>query len=266
MSEFDAKQEIDRRITFLANTLQSSGLNAYVLGVSGGVDSSAAARLAQLAVEKLRSTGYDAFFVAVRLPYGTQLDESDAQAALDYICPDHVHTVNIQAAADALHNDVVSGMHGLRGLRGLCEQGCGELDFAKGNVKARQRMVAQYEIAGLLGGLVIGTDHNAEAVMGFYTKFGDGACDVTPLVGLNKRQVRLIAKTLGLPKALYTKAPTADLESEKPQLLDEDVLMVTYDEIDDYLEGISIPEKSARRIENQFLATAHKRAMPIKPD
>ena len=66
-----------------------------------------------------------------------------------------------------------------------------QIDFARGNVKARMRMIAQYEIAGLTGGLVLGTDHSAENITGFYTKHGDGACDLAPLFGLNKRQVRL---------------------------------------------------------------------------
>src|SRR5512142_3273905 len=88
--------------------------------------------------------------------------------------------------------------------------------FHLGNVKARQRMIAQYALAGATRGLVIGTDHAAEALTGFYTKFGDGAADILPLSGLNKRRVRALAQHLGAPEQLVFKTPTADLESDAP--------------------------------------------------
>jgi NAD+ synthase len=110
-------------------------------------------------------------------------------------------------------------------------------DILLGNVKARQRMVAQFALAGSLGGLVIGTDHGAEAVMGFFTKFGDGAADLLPLAGLNKRRVRAIASHLGAPPELVCKVPTADLEDGMPMRPDEYAYGVTYDQIYDYLEG-----------------------------
>ncbi len=95
------------------------------------------------------------------------------------------------------------------------------VDFVLGNTKARMRMVAQYTIAGASGGLVIGTDHAAEAVMGFFTKFGDGACDLAPLSGLVKNQVRAIARHFGAPESLVEKVPTADLEDLSPGKPDE---------------------------------------------
>ena len=101
-------------------------------------------------------------------------------------------------------------------------------------------MVAQYEVVGLLGGLVLGTDHSAENVTGFYTKYGDGACDLVPLFGLNKRQVRQLARHLGTPEQIITKAPTADLETLAPGKADEAALGLSYDQIDDFLEGKEI--------------------------
>src|SRR5690606_40729086 len=82
-------------------------------------------------------------------------------------------------------------------------------DFLHGNIKARQRMIAQYAVAGARGGLVVGTDHAAEALMGFFTKFGDGAADVTPLAGLNKRRVRALAAAMGPPTGPAFKRTTA---------------------------------------------------------
>jgi len=132
-------------------------------------------------------------------------------------------------------------------------------DFARGNVKARMRMIAQYEIAGLLGGLVLGTDHSAENVTGFYTKYGDGACDIAPLFGLNKRQVRQLAAQLGAPQRIIAKTPTPDLQTTDPSKSDEDDIGLSYDQIDDFRQGKKIDPAAEQRIIHIFLTTAHKR-------
>jgi NAD+ synthase len=222
-----------------------------VLGISGGVDSSTAGRLCQLAVERVRADGGDASFVAMRLPYGVQHDEDDAQRALEFIKPDETLTVDIKPATDAM---VASVAHAGLGDRA---------DFHAGNIKARQRMIAQYAVAGARGGLVVGTDHAAEAVMGFFTKYGDGACDLTPLSGLTKRRVRVVGERLGAAPEITGKVPTADLESDRPGVPDETVLGVTYDQIDSFLEGHEIEPEAAEIIIGYHRRTIHKRAVPI---
>jgi NAD+ synthase len=254
---FDAEDEAKRRIDFLATYLRASGLATYVLGISGGIDSLAAALLAQRAVENLRNTGYDARFIAVRLPYGVQADEVDAQKALDVIAADEVRRVDIGPAADAM----LSSLH----ASGLEMGDPAREDFLLGNIKARQRMIAQYAIAGATRGLVIGTDHAAEALMGFFTKHGDGAADVLPLSGLNKRRVRAIAAQLGAPQDLVLKVPTADLETLVPLRPDEDAYGVTYEQIDDFLEGKTIDEAARLRILQTHTASAHKRSLAVSP-
>jgi len=254
---FDAALEARRRTEFLGNYLRGSGLTRYVLGISGGVDSLTAALLAQRAVHELRQSGYEARFVAVRLPYGVQADESDAQRALDAIGADQALTVNIKPAADAM-------LAALK-LGGLETGDAGGEDFILGNIKARQRMIAQFAIAGAMRGLVIGTDHAAEALMGFFTKFGDGAADVLPLSGLNKRRVRALAAHLGAPPDLVGKVPTADLENLMPLRPDEDAYGVTYEQIDDFLEGRQIDEAARKRILQAYSNTMHKRALPVAP-
>lgn len=256
-STFDAAHEADRRIDFLARYLRDSGAAGYVLGISGGVDSSTAGRLAQLACERIRDDGGDATFVAVRLPYRVQRDEEDAQRALDFIDADEVMTVDIGPGVDALWDELVSA--GLDPHDDVDE-------FHKGNVKARMRMVTQYAIAGTRGMLVIGTDQAAEAVVGFFTKFGDGAADVTPLFGLPKRRVRDVARHLGAPDVLVEKVPTADLESDRPLLADEVALGVSYDAVDDYLEGRSVSAEDEATILRWYDRTGHKRALPVTPD
>ncbi|MEU8227089.1 ammonia-dependent NAD(+) synthetase [Kribbella sp. NPDC048915] len=248
---FDAADEAERRVDFLADRLRRTGATSYVLGISGGVDSATAGRLCQLAVEKVRAEGGQATFVAMRLPYGVQADEADAQRSLEFIKPDETLVVDVKPATDAM-------------VEAVRHSGLGDReDFHVGNIKARQRMVAQYLVAGARGGLVVGTDHAAEAVMGFFTKFGDGACDLTPLSGLTKRRVRAVGEWLGASPEITGKVPTADLETNNPGVPDEAVLGVTYDLIDDFLEGREIDEASAATIIATHRRTAHKRAVPL---
>lgn len=254
---FDAAAEVERRVNFLAEYLCGSGLKTYVLGISGGVDSLTAGCLAQRAVERIREQGGQAQFIAMRLPYGVQADEDEAQASLQVIRPDRVVTVNIKPAADAMLAAVKADDVAFRDP--------GHEDFALGNIKARQRMVAQYAVAAAHHGIVIGTDHAAEALMGFFTKFGDGAADVVPLAGLNKRRVRACAALLGAPDALVYKVPTADLETLAPQKPDEAAFGVTYEEIDDFLEGKPVSERSADIILRTYRNSEHKRALPVGP-
>ncbi|MEU9082022.1 ammonia-dependent NAD(+) synthetase [Streptomyces sp. NPDC048357] len=256
-ASFDVQQEIERRVAFLAGQLTSTGLRSLVLGISGGVDSTTAGRLCQLAVERVRATGQDAAFFAMRLPYGTQADEADAQLALEFIRPDRVLTVDVKAASDAALEAVLAG--------GTVFRDAHHQDFVHGNIKARQRMIAQYAVAGAHEGLVVGTDHAAEAVSGFFTKFGDGAADVVPLTGLTKRRVRAMSQALGAPAGLTVKTPTADLETLKPGRPDEEALGVTYDDIDDLLEGKPVGEAAYAAITHRYRLTEHKRQLPIAP-
>ncbi len=248
----DPAKEISRRIGFIKETLQASGMKMLVLGISGGVDSSLCGRLCQIACDEL---GDDYNFVAVRLPYGTQADEDDAQLALRFIKPDISLAINIKSGTDGIHESVMASVADA----GMTMPSDFKRDFTKGNSKARMRMIAQYEVAGMYNGLVPGTDHSAENISGFYTKHGDGACDLAPLFGLNKRQVRLLAETLGAPASVHGKAPTADLEDDRPQLLDEVSLGVSYDQIDDFLEGREVDEEAEKIILNNYLKTRHKR-------
>ncbi|MFD4897445.1 ammonia-dependent NAD(+) synthetase [Streptomyces sp. NPDC058411] len=254
---FDAHQEIERRVAFLADRLTSTGLRSLVLGISGGVDSTTAGRLSQLAVERARAAGHEARFYAMRLPYGVQADEHDAQLALAFIKADQVLTVDIKPATDATQQSLLEGDLAFRDPH--------HQDFVVGNVKARQRMIAQYAVAGAHSGLVVGTDHAAEAVSGFFTKFGDGAADLVPLTGLTKRRVRAVAEALGAPAELVGKVPTADLETLDPGKADEHALGVTYDTIDDFLEGKPVDEEAFDTIVSRYRLTDHKRRLPLAP-
>ncbi len=249
--------EIRRRVAFIKRCLQDAGMKSLVLGISGGIDSTTAGLLAQKAIGELRSAGAgeDYRFIAVRLPYDVQHDEQEARLAVETIQPDECHTVNIKHAVQGLA--VATGA-----LEGLSPA---QRDFVLGNTKARVRMVAQYTIANAHQGLVIGTDHAAEAVMGFFTKFGDGACDLTPLTGLVKDQVRQLGAALGAPEQLVHKTPTADLEELHPGKPDELAHGVTYRDIDAFLLGQEVDAGVAEIIVRTYDRTAHKRALPTEP-
>lgn len=250
--EIDPQLEIENRTNFLVNELEQRGLNGFVLGVSGGQDSLLAGMLTQRAVEKLRSQGTPAEFHAVLLPYGTQADREDAELAIATIKPDYAHDYNIQAATDGFVAAFTEA------------EGRPPTDYNKGNVKARARMIAQYLYSGENDGLmVVGTDHAAEAVMGFFTKFGDGGADILPLSGLNKRQGRALLRELGAPERFMSKAPTADLLDTNPGQTDEAELGIPIDTIDDYLVGKDVGEEAATIIETAYDTTQHKREEPV---
>lgn len=247
----DPAEEVRRRVEFLQDYLKATHTNGFVLGISGGLDSTLAGRLAQLAVEGLKADGVEADFVAVRLPYGVQGDEDDAQAAMDFIAPSTRWTFNIKPGTDGITEEFES------------TTGREISDFNRGNVKARLRMVAQYALAGERNLLVIGTDHGAESVVGFFTKFGDGGADILPLFGLDKEQNRQLLRHLGAPERLWSKVPTADLLDGRPGRTDEDELGLSYDDVDAYLEGREVPEEAATLIEEKFQRSRHKRTTPV---
>jgi NAD+ synthase len=251
--QIDPATEVETRVAFLRDYLETTGAAGFVLAVSGGQDSTLAGRLCQLAVEGVRRDGGTAELVTVRMPYRVQADEDDAQLALGFIDGAAGLVVNIQGGVDGTAADVADAL------------GAPVSDFAKGNVKACTRMVAQYAIAGERGLLVVGTDHAAEALTGFFTKYGDGGVDLTPLTGLSKGQGAALLRHLGAPARLYEKAPTADLLDETPGQTDEANLGLTYADIDAYLEGREVDDASAELIEQRYLATEHKRRVPATP-
>lgn len=248
----NAKEEIKVRISFLKQYLLKTKANGYVLGISGGQDSTLAGKLVQMAISELnQEVGAKKYtFYAIRLPYGAQIDEQDAEDAIKFIQPEQAITINIKDAVDASCATFAKTF------------GTELSDFNKGNTKARERMKVQYDVGAHFRCLVVGTDHAAESITGFYTKHGDGACDIAPLYGLNKRQGRQLLEELKCPPHLYTKIPTADLEEDRPGLPDEFALGVTYDHIDDYLEGKDVPQEAREKIEHLFTISKHKRHLP----
>lgn len=251
-SEISPAEETREIIDFIKRYMKEHlFLKSMVLGISGGQDSTLLGKLAQMAVDELNEEQNEEkySFHALNLPYGEQADKQDVTDATQFINPTSVRKINIKDSVDA-------------SVDSLKEAGYELSDFIKGNEKARERMKAQYAVAAATEGIVLGTDHAAEALTGFYTKHGDGACDIAPLFGLNKRQGREILIYLEAPEHLYKKIPTADLESDRPMLSDEEALGVKYDAIDDFLEGKEINDEDYETIINWYDKTQHKRVLP----
>ncbi len=253
LPQINPEEEVRKSVDFLKEYAKKhSFLKAFVIAISGGQDSTLVGKLIQIAVDELNEEIGEQQYanIAVRLPYGVQVDEQDAQDVIQFIQPTKIVTVNIKPAVDA-------------SVKSLEEAGIVLSDFAKGNEKARERMKVQYSIAAMDSGVVVGTDHAAESITGFYTKYGDGGVDISPIFRLNKRQGKQILAHLGCPEHLYLKIPTADLEEEQPAIPDETALGVTYEMIDDYLEGKEVSEEARKVIEGHYVKSQHKRHTPI---
>lgn len=274
VAHFDAKAEIDKRVAFIKAQLVASKQFSLVLGVSGGVDSLTASLLCQRAVNELNASleagARQYSFIAVKLPYKLQKDRDVVEECLAFIKPSFITDINIGDATDALMAGSLDTAHSAAaGSKGVLNSDAlaslAFQDFVKGNIKARMRMIAQYALANMFNGLVVGTDHAAEAVTGFFTKFGDGGCDIAPLSGLVKREVRALAKEMGAAEHLYNKVPTADLEELAECKPDEAALGVSYQDIDAFLKDEPVSDAAADTIIGWYTKTEHKRQLPIVP-
>lgn len=249
----DPASQAERLVTFLREYAAVSGIDCFVLGLSGGVDSALSAALG------VRALGKERVHV-VYLPYATSAatSRSDAQALCGAMgLP--FRELAITPVADAA----------------MTLLDC-RAPLRMGNLMARTRMLVLYDRARELGGLVLGTGNRTEGLLGYTTLWGDMACDINPLGGLFKCQVRSLAKELGVPESILTKAPSADLWKDQT---DEGEMGITYDEADAILhlhfdlgmawEAISregLDAEVVARVRRRFETSGHKRRMPLTPD
>lgn len=249
--KIDADAEIRKRVDFLKEYVLKSGVDGLLIAISGGIDSAVATGLCKQATDELTAEkGREYKTVGVFQPYGKQEDIDDSYAVAEAFNLKYRVETNIEEAVNEIALEAEYGLKSIGVHRHLSRAG-------KGNVKARTRMVIQYALAFELNLLVVGTDHASEAITGFFTKYGDGAVDITPLSTLNKRQVRELARKLGVPQNVLDKAPTAGLWEGQT---DENELGITYDDNSDYLEGKTISPQAQAKLEQQYLKTEHKRA------
>jgi len=229
------KEDVEKRLAFIREQIDGPGLNGVVVGISGGIDSAVTAALCVRALGRERVTG-------VWMPaYSLPVHEADAKQLAEAIGLNLV-TVDVGAAFDAL----VPAIQSVLPLD----------DKTKGNTKARLRMTVLYAIANQKGCLVADTCNRSEVYVGYMTKGGDGLADFNPVASLTKHEMRILAKELGVPDSIITKAPSADLWEGQT---DEQEMGFTYEDLDRLLiTGETRPE-ALERIEYLHRISEHKR-------
>ena len=238
------------------------GASRLVLGLSGGIDSAVVCALSTMAAGPTR-------VIAAIMPiYSRQEDVRDAElvASAFEVIP---HVIDLVPAHDALINampgDAAAGLEdaNVDPIRQSMRR-----QLALANVKPRLRMTSLYYLANRYNGLVAGTGNKTELAIGYFTKYGDGGVDVLPLGDLNKSAVRGLARALGVPEAVISKAPSAGLWEGQT---DEAEIGVTYDELDRTLASLAgeesqepiLPETMVR-VSALVAASEHKRrAIPV---
>jgi NAD+ synthase len=247
---------IDQLTAFIDEIVEAAGADRAVLGLSGGIDSTT---MAYLAVEAL---GADAVHGLV-MPGAVSQDENMSDAE--------------QVATDlGIEYDLVPVNPVVDRLLDTFPEAEGD-QLAVGNARARARAVINYFVANHENAVVLGTGNRTEALVGYFTKFGDGAVDCNPLGRLYKQQVRQVARALGVPEAYVTKTPTAGLWAGQT---DEAELGIDYDTLDAtlalHVDGDLSPGATARlldldretveRIATMHDRSEHKRTPPSQPD
>ncbi|MCM8784293.1 MAG: NAD+ synthase [Candidatus Omnitrophica bacterium] len=231
---------LDKKIiSWIKKELKNSGKKGIVLGLSGGVDSAVTAVLAKQAVK-------DSLLCLV-LPCESSQEDLDDATLLSQIFGLATKVVDLTDSYRRLTQILPTGNR-----------------IAYANLKARLRMLVLYYFANKLNYLVCGTSNKSELLCGYFTKFGDGAADILPLGDLLKSQVRRLAKEIEIPEKIINKIPTAGLW---PGQADEKELGISYQELDEILEGLENkkkikPSPRLKKIKSLIKNTEHKRQMP----
>jgi len=233
----NVKKDMEKRLAFIREQVDGSGMAGVVVGISGGIDSSVTAALCVKALGTERVIG-------VWMPaYSQPVHEADAKKLAETIGLNLV-TVDVGPAYDTL----VSALEKVLPLG----------DKTKGNTKARLRMATLYAIANQKGCLVADTCNRSEVYVGYMTKGGDGLADFNPVASLTKHEIRILARELGIPESIRTKAPSADLWEGQT---DEQEMGFTYEDLDRFLiTGETRPE-ARERIEYLHRISEHKRRL-----
>ncbi|MDL2237076.1 NAD(+) synthase [Christensenellaceae bacterium OttesenSCG-928-K19] len=231
-------------VEFVSGYVRQSGMEGLVLGVSGGVDSFLAGALC---AQAMKQAGKKLHMVI--LPNGEQADYKDAQDSVNRILE-----IYPQAVADTI--SIRGGYDGAVADLGTVKGFSSDV-YTLGNLQPRLRMMYQYALAKNM--LVVGTDHAAESITGFYTKYGDGGTDINPLQELVKDDIYDMAASFGAPEEVLKKNPAAGLGISAD---DESELGIKYGDICAYLKGNIIDADARQKLERLYDISRHKRALP----
>ena len=248
-------EDIQNLLGFIRETVGKTGCSGVVIGISGGIDS---AVVTKLCVDAIGADKVLNIFMPSRVTpaedYKTTSEFCDSLGT-------EYKVIDIQPAVDALAAVLLTGK---------------ETPLERGNISARCRMIVLYNLAKKRNSLVMGTSNQSEIMMGYFTKFGDGACDVTPLANMYKTEVRQIAKMIGIPDHIIAKPPSAGLWEGQT---DESDMGIKYADLDRILYSMEqdftdvqiasdtgIPKETVSEIRRQVESMEHKRLPPIRPD
>lgn len=240
------EEKIELTVEWIREQVRDSKTNGVIVGLSGGIDSAVVACLLKKAFPD-QSMGV---ILPCKSSPKDELDATELAKAIDI----PFVKIDLSDAHGFIYEKVEEQLSGydVKNAR-----------LADANLRARLRMSSIYAIANSLGYLVAGTDNAAEILTGYFTKYGDGGVDIVPIGNLLKREVFQWAKALGVPQSILERQPSAGLWEGQT---DESEMGTTYDYIDDYLLGKSIPEKDRLIIEKLNRSTEHKRKLaPVPP-
>lgn len=238
-------QEIPKIVQWLQDQVKAAGAKGLVVGISGGIDAAVAGALIKKACPD-SSLG-----IIIPIKSNPQ-DLIDAELV--------VNTLGLTAYKLDLTSEHQNMMDKTwQQLGAIFPEDKLHHRAADANLRARLRMSAIYTAANALNYLVVGTDNKAEYYTGYFTKYGDGACDLMPLADFTKAEVRELAGLLGIPERIIHKTPSAGLWEGQT---DEAEMGTTYTHIDAYLRGESVPEPDRKIIEQMHRSSEHKRKLP----
>ena len=255
-SEAELEATRERIVSFIADVVEDAGADGAVLGLSGGIDSTLTAHLA---VEALGEDGLHG------LTMPSEVNDPDVMSDAERVAADlgiEYDVVPIQPVAEAVFDAL---------------PGPAEDRTARGNVYVRTRAVCNYLVANAEDRVVLGTGNRAEAMTGYYTKYGDQAVDCNPIGTLYKQQVRQLAAHVGVPRDLVMREPTAGMWEDQTDAAE---MGMDYDTVDAILAvhvdgGLSraatireldVPADAVDRVVELYEASAHKRSMPPAPE
>jgi NAD+ synthase len=231
----------DEIARWLSEKVTATGTNGVALGLSGGLDSAVVAALAT------RGLGADKVTGVIMPARSQQEDIDDAKMIARHIGIDP-QTIDLSRPFDTLIETLPEGS-----------------DLAAANIKPRLRMITLYHIANTNNLLVVGTGNRSELMAGYFTKYGDGGVDLLPLGSLYKREVRDLARAIGIPERIVTRPPSAGLWAGQT---DEDEMGITYEDLDGILEALErgdttgYPPALVKKVEQMVARSRHKRSMP----
>lgn len=248
ITEENVKQYCDEIGEWIKINVENAKANGVVLGMSSGVDCSTVARLCQ-------NAGINTHLVL--MPYGEDMNKSqnysDAMELINKFKFDY-HIFDIKPAVDSIQIPSDSNF--------LENANTTNIELSKANIRPRVRMTYLYQYAQINNLLVIGTGNLSECTVGYFTKWGDGACDINPMRFITKREVYILAKYLQVPECIINKKPSAGLWEGQT---DEEELGIKYEQIDEFiLNGTSGDEEVDKVIKIKNERSIHKlKQIPI---